>query len=114
MLTKASKRAEGEGEPGAPKDMYKWRGIRWRMAEDRKIRTKAQFCGARKRVPGARCQQESHKPGARCQQGGQVKVEGCCGLNPLPTDMHRCEQLTKIHTSGKQANNPVMQIWQAP
>ena len=54
----------------------------------------------------ARCQQESHKPGARCQQVGQVKVEGCCGLNPLPTDMHRCEQLTKIHILGKQANNP--------
>ena len=50
MLTKASKRVEGEGKPGAPKDMYKWRGIRWRMAEDRKIRTKAQWCGARKRV----------------------------------------------------------------
>ena len=52
------------------------------------------------------CQKEGHMPGARCQQEGQVKVEGCCGLNPLPTDMHRCEQLTKIHTSGKQANNP--------
>ena len=30
--------------------LYKWRGRRWRMAEDRKIRTKAQWCGARKRV----------------------------------------------------------------
>ena len=52
------------------------------------------------------CQKEGLMPGARCQQGGQVIVEGCCGLNPLPTDMHRCKQLTKIHISAKQANNP--------
>ena len=64
------------------------------------------WCQKEGHMPGGRCQQEGHKPGARYQQEGQVKVEGCCGLNPLPTDMHRCEQLTKIHTSGKQANNP--------
>ena len=69
VLTKASKRDEGERKPGAPEDMYKWRGIRWRMAEERKIRTKAQWCGARKRVicqvPGARKRVICQVPGAR-------------------------------------------------
>ena len=68
VLTKASKRDEGEGEPGAPEDLYKWRGRRWRMAKDRKIRTKAQWCGARKRVicqvPGASKRVISQVPGA--------------------------------------------------
>ena len=99
MLTKASKRDEGEGEPGAPEDMYIVQVEREKMEDG----------GGQEdsyKSTMVWCQKEGHMPGARCHQGGQVKVEGCCGLNPLPTDMHRCEQLTKIHTSGKQANNP--------
>ena len=110
MLTKASKRDEGEGEPGAPEDMNIVQVEREKMedggGQEDSYKSTMVWCQKEGHMPGGRCQQEGHKPGARYQQEGQVKVEGCCGLNPLPTDMHRCEQLTKIHTSGKQANKP--------
>ena len=86
MLTKASKRDEGEGEPGAPEDMNIVQVEREKMedggGQEDSYKSTMVWCQKEGHMPGGRCQQEGHKPGARYQQEGQVKVEGCCGLNP--------------------------------
>ena len=65
VLTKASKRDEGEGEPGAPEDMYIVQVEREKMEDG----------GGQEdsyKSTMVWCQKEGHKPGARCQQKGQV------------------------------------------
>ena len=69
MLTKESKRVEGEGKPVAPKDMYIVQVEREKMEDG----------GGQEdsyKSTMVWCQKEGHKPGARYQQEGQVKVEG--------------------------------------